>query len=212
WPEAGQRAVDEWRFRDVVARMLQDLGESGEDAWKSVTELRMLIRFSDWAGRMEGASVSGLLSGLLEDGAARDFLKINRFRDIDWFNKEAFEETADWMLTLESVEAAVSPTAAGQRRLSMAHAAVLAMDAAMKRSEYQVGKLLETAGEIKSRPLSGKMKPSGKSKRPAGEKPKKPKPRKMTGRKASKVAAGKKRFKMKTEPKRKTKKRIKRIK
>ncbi|MDM7924716.1 MAG: alpha-amylase family glycosyl hydrolase [bacterium] len=50
WPEAGRLALDEWRFGEVVSRMLQGLGESGEDAWKSVTELRMLIRLSDWAG------------------------------------------------------------------------------------------------------------------------------------------------------------------
>ncbi len=225
WPEKSRAGLDDWRFGDVAVRMLRDLGEPEEDAWKSVTELRMLVRFSDWAGRTYGASVSVLLSALLEDGAVRDFLRINRFHDIDWFNKEAFEETADWLLTLEAVEAVSVGTAAALARLSGAFRIVRGLDAAMNRSEYQAEKLLEAAGKIINRPASGKMKPSVKSKRPADDKPKHPAPkkqtalkskkmktRKMTGRKTSKTAAGKNRFKMKTESEGKTKKRIKRIK
>jgi hypothetical protein len=178
WPEKSRSGLDDWRFGDVAARMLQDLGESEGDAWKSVTELRMLVLFSDWAGRSEGISVSSLLPCLLKDGAVRDFLKINRFREIDWFHKEAFEETADWLLTLEAVEAATAGTTAALRRLHQAHGIIRDLDAAMKRSEYQVEKLLEAAGGGEIRPSAGKMKGRASTQkrkiRPAPGKKKKP--------------------------------------
>jgi hypothetical protein len=179
WPEKSRAALDEWRFAEVAARMLGDLGECREDAWKSAGELRILVLNSDWPGRPAGASGPGLLASLAEDGAVREFLRFNRFEEIEWFNKEAFEELTDWLLTLAVVEAASAPApAAASRAIDRAHAVVSELDGAMKRSGYRVADLLapERAGTTPAeRPKRGKKSPKSKRtvKTPSGKDSKK---------------------------------------
>jgi hypothetical protein len=81
-----------------------------------------------------------VLDKLLADQDAARFLQVNRHNEIDWYNKESFEELLAWLMLIEAVQAA----AAGEdvpKTLGAAYDAIVALQAAEAQSAYQVEKL-----------------------------------------------------------------------
>jgi glycosidase len=209
WPELSRSWLDEWRFAETIARNLTCLGESEADAWKSVAETKVLTLHQLWFDKPGKKRPAGsVLDGLLRDETVRQFLRFNRFQETLWFNKEAFEELMDWLLSVAAVEIMSSvPASKASAAINEAFFLIRKLDDAMARSGYRVEDLVEIAGEekpafrpqVKKSPrLSAAVsvkKParkSGKSEKPVKSAPDrrgKPKPSKVS-RKAEKPASG----------------------
>jgi hypothetical protein len=88
-----------------------------------------------------------VLDGLLADQDAARFLQVNRHNEIDWYNKESFEELLAWLMLIEAVQA----TVVGEdvpKTLGAAYDVILALQSAEAQSEYQVEKLQEAARPV----------------------------------------------------------------
>jgi hypothetical protein len=88
-----------------------------------------------------------VLDSLLADPDAVRFLQVNRYNEIDWYNKESFEELLTWLMLVEAVKA----TVVGEdvpKTLGAAHDVVLALQQAEAHSEYQVEKLKEAVKPV----------------------------------------------------------------
>jgi hypothetical protein len=83
---------------------------------------------------------------LLKDGQVQQFLKVNRYNDILWFNQEAFEELAWWLMLVSAIEIGFDPLRPVKelmRGLERCWSMIQTLQEAGEKSEYQVEKLLE---------------------------------------------------------------------
>jgi len=140
--------LDEWLLGRLLAGTLQDLGLSESAAGHAVNLVRLLVSQQHWheldAPGRGRARASRLLETWLQDDEVRAFWQVNRYREVLWFNKEAFEEFLAWMLTLAAIQ-----ISAGRPAEEVAPAIVACYDVIQRLqraagpSGYQVGRLLE---------------------------------------------------------------------
>jgi glycosidase len=100
---------DEWQFGKLLANAYQQLGDDNSLAWSMVARVRLLIILSNWHNDLQSQPAAQSLKSWLAEEAIRRFLDINRFKDVLWFNKEAFEELCWWLLALAAIESAAEP-------------------------------------------------------------------------------------------------------
>jgi hypothetical protein len=89
-----------------------------------------------------------LLQALLRDDQVQQLMQVNRHQDILWFNKEAFEQLAWWLLVVATIHATAHLPAAQQGQQILASFEVLQqLLRAEEQSGYQVEELLRLVGE-----------------------------------------------------------------
>ncbi len=91
-------------------------------------------------------SLSATLESWLADEEIQRYLKINRYKDVLWFDKGRFESFVWWMAALAVFEAAAGPQANASllvERLLLVYGMAEKLLKAEEVSEYQVEKLLK---------------------------------------------------------------------
>ncbi len=94
------------------------------------------------------STLASLLKGWLADEEIQRYLKINRYQDILWFDKERFESFMWWMMALAVLETAASPRSSASllvERLLLVQSIAARLRKAEEASGYQVEELLEAA-------------------------------------------------------------------
>jgi hypothetical protein len=139
--------IDEWLLNKIIAGALRDLGRDEDEAWWAVSLVKLLTTHQRWyvaqASGKKGAIRT--LESWLHDGEVQHFLQVNRYQDVLWFNKEAFEQLARWMLFVATVSiSAESPQPAVEvaPRIVAAYDPVKRLLQAEEKSEYQLERLL----------------------------------------------------------------------
>jgi hypothetical protein len=146
--------IDEWLLGKILATALAPALKNEEQAaWQVVALVKILTSYQDWccapaAGQAVSARQSAflLLQNLLSDSDVQQFLQINRYQDVLWFNQEAFEQLLSGLF----LQAVVSLCAAQERTqteltaaVSRCFAIIQALDEAKGRSEYRIEDLLD---------------------------------------------------------------------
>ena len=153
YAERSRSWLDEWLLGRIVAGALQDFGLDEEAAWWAVTLIKSLITHQRWFASAEAApgrrsQAHRVLETWLRDGDVQQFLQINRYRDVLWFNKEAFDQLLDWMLRVATVQISTDPHRTANEvaeEIAACDDVVKHLQQAEEESGYQVGKLLEAA-------------------------------------------------------------------
>jgi glycosidase len=139
--------VDEWRLGKTTLGVLRDLGLEETAAWRSLTVIKWLTGHQSWFEKKpsDQKKAYAILESLLRDSDVQQFLQMNRYNDIWWYNKEAFEEMLWWLMmvaaltigsdSLRSVNAVVE-------ELQRCYAIIQTWQKAGEKSEYQAEKLL----------------------------------------------------------------------
>jgi len=87
-----------------------------------------------------------LLESWFQDGDVQQFLKVNRYRDLLWFNREAFDQMLGWTLSVAVIETAANPLCGADEvaeEIVGCYDVVQQLQQAEEASGYQVEKLLE---------------------------------------------------------------------
>ena len=96
--------VDEWLLGKHILHTFKDMGIKLESAERNLILVKILITHQHVWGR--GSSLNNnayqMVLTLLEDHEVQQFLSVNRYQDIIWFNKEAFEYLI-WILYVASI-------------------------------------------------------------------------------------------------------------
>ncbi len=90
--------------------------------------------------------VAKIMENWLADEEVRRYLKINRFEDVLWFDKERFESFVWWMVLLAAFGSASGPRASASlmvERLLLVQSVAGKLLEAEEKSGYQVAKLLQ---------------------------------------------------------------------
>ncbi len=138
--------IDEWLLGKVLAGALQDLGLDESKAWQAVGVIKLLTSHQRWfaAEAPDGrARAYPILETLLKDDDVQQFLQINRYQDVLWFNNEAFEQLLWWLLLVAVIHtAAFRPAAEVGEEALASYEVVQQLRQAEEESGYQVEELL----------------------------------------------------------------------
>jgi glycosidase len=143
FPEQSCRWIEDWRLDQIITQTLMDSGIDEGAAWRSVTLIKLLTRHQRW---YQEETVYGVIENLLKDGEVQRFLGVNRYEDILWFNKEAFEEILGWLMLTAAIEVgfdSLRPAKVIIKGLEKCWSMIQKLQEAEKKSEYRVEKLLE---------------------------------------------------------------------
>jgi glycosidase len=142
--------VDEWLLRKTILNMLRDLGADEALAARGVLLVNALIGQQGCfrAQVNEAKPAYRVVEALLKDDDVRGFLKVNRYQDVLWYNKEAFDQLLGLLLLAAVIDVTSepdkSPQAAADELLEY-YGMVKALHEAQARSDYRVEKLLAAA-------------------------------------------------------------------
>ncbi|MDY6878295.1 MAG: alpha-amylase family glycosyl hydrolase [Chloroflexota bacterium] len=142
--------MDEWLLGKIIAGALQDLGLDDGASWQAVTTIKILTSHQRWfeTDAPKKKQVYRVLESWLKDDEVQQFLQVNRYRGVLWFNKEAFEQLLWWMLLVAVVTISADPlrsTAEVSQEIVMAYDIVSKLQRAEEESGYRVEDLLEAA-------------------------------------------------------------------
>ncbi len=131
--------IDEWQLGRAIIEALRALGLDEAGAAQQLALIRLLTAHQSWyAG---SRTPTNLAETLLADPDVQQYLRINRYRDILWFNKESFDHLLDWLLL-------VAALGHGAGAPLQAYAAVIhSLRRAEAKSGYQVDQLLAALSE-----------------------------------------------------------------
>jgi hypothetical protein len=148
FPEQSHKWIGEWKLDQIIAETLSGLGLEEKVSRGSVTLIKILTRHQRW---FKEGTVDRVIENLLKDGEVQQFLGVNRYDDILWFNKEAFEEMLWWLMLTAALEVSFDPLRPAKevvRGLEKCWSVIQRLQEAKKKSEYQVEKLLEVAKKL----------------------------------------------------------------
>jgi len=142
--------LDEWLLGKLVAGTLQDMGLDERAAWWAVGLVKILISHRGWheLAAPEGQRAYHILLSWLQDSEVQQFLQVNRYRGVLWFNHESFDQLLKWMLTIAAVEISADPELSPDQ---VAHEILTCYEIAQKLQEaeaasgYQVVELMEAS-------------------------------------------------------------------
>lgn len=138
--------LDEWRLSKAIYESGIGLGLKDHEATRVVSMVRILIEQQNWLERNLQTPLRQIMQMWLENDEIRRYLGINRYKEILWFNQEAFEEFIWWMYLLSVFETLLSPNASAglfTERAISGFDIVQKLLKGLKASQYQVTKLLE---------------------------------------------------------------------
>ena len=141
--EMSRSWIDEWRLGKTIVSVLGELGLDHTASWGSIILIKLLTSHQGW---FVGKKAYQVLVSLLKDNEVQQFLQINRYNDILWFNREAFDDLLSWLMILAAVEISSDPQRPANRvakDLEDLYEMTQKLEEAAKTSGYQVEKLLE---------------------------------------------------------------------
>ncbi|MCB2203019.1 alpha-amylase [bacterium] len=143
--EISRSWLDEWGISTHVQRTLEGLGLDTGQAQSGATILKLLVSQQNWTDQLSEATPLSLAEQWLSSEEVRQFLNINRFEDVLWFNQEAFESMMWWMMTIGLIHLVSDPEKSlteAFEQLFVAYELVQGILAAEAKSDFQVKKLL----------------------------------------------------------------------
>jgi len=139
--------LDELRLAPLVAAALRQRGLDEGAAWSAVERVRVLLalpRPSNAGGRSTADRERRIVAAWLEAAPTRVFLRVNRWQDAEWFDRDAWRELADWALLLDAGDIAADDMLADAPRRRALAASASVVRALIKHADaagYRVDRL-----------------------------------------------------------------------
>ncbi len=137
--------IDEWQLGKSLHETALGLGLDVPTADRVVARLKLLCATQDTFSQCGKQPLAEMVLSWLADGEVRTFLGVNRYKDILWFNREAFEEWVGWVELLSAFDSLADPNASASlfvERLLICQEMRKKLLKASRASGYQVEKLL----------------------------------------------------------------------
>jgi len=94
--QAVRRLLGEAPVANLVIETLKGLGFGDYEAYKAYQAIQWMLVKTDWLAQKE-LKPSDLMEDWLQDELFKDYLELNEFNQVVWFNKEKFETMLDYM-------------------------------------------------------------------------------------------------------------------
>jgi glycosidase len=147
--EESRSWLDEWQLGRILAGVLRDFGTDEQSVDYAITVVKILTAHQHWLQGGSTKQMHEMLSSLFRDNDVQRALMVNRYQEILWFNKEAFEQLLWWLFVITMIaHGAASPQRPAE--ILRCRKMVNMFQQASEASGYRVEKLLETVGEFPS--------------------------------------------------------------
>lgn len=137
--------LDEWQLSRPLAEILHNLSISEDEVQNQLLLLRLGISQQDWYDQARKTPCRDIFAAWFSDPEIQSFLRVNRYQDVLWYNREAFEQFTWWMLILPIISEQANPatdhTTATEMILNL-YEIITTLRKAEKRSGYQFEKLI----------------------------------------------------------------------
>ena len=140
--------IEEWQLGKVAAAAFRELGLEESAAWSAVRLIAVLTTHQRWflVDGVPERCAYRVLESLLKDGDVQQFLQVNRFQDILWFNGEAFDALLRGLFLTAVIQIGADPLRPDSRASEemLKHFAVIQdLQRAGEKAEFRLEKLLE---------------------------------------------------------------------
>ncbi|HMD90327.1 MAG TPA: alpha-amylase family glycosyl hydrolase, partial [Anaerolineaceae bacterium] len=143
-----QSWLDEWQFGKIMSGTFKAITMDEPASWWMSGTVHMLVGQQNWAISCSDKSDKEILESWLSEEEVQRFLKVNRYKNILWFNKESFEEFLWWMgvLVLFKVNENANLTETEKvEQILGTYETIQRLVKASSVSEFQLDKLLAAA-------------------------------------------------------------------
>ncbi|MFW9997272.1 MAG: alpha-amylase family glycosyl hydrolase, partial [Candidatus Odinarchaeota archaeon] len=129
--------IDEWLLGRIIERTIRKLSpEEADSAEEAVIMIKLLVLHQNWDKAVD--SPAQAMKSLLSDPEIQQYLRVNRYQNVLWFKKEAFEELARWLFITMVVDSYAKTLAEIEEK----HTIVQAWLRGAEKSDYQIERLL----------------------------------------------------------------------
>jgi hypothetical protein len=142
--------IDEWLLGRIIASTLQDLGQDDTTSWRSVRLIKILVSqqrcFEETA--QEEKQAYRILENWFQDDDVQQFVQVNRYQGILWFNKEAFDLLLQRIMVVAYLTLKAQPAVAVVEQddeIAACYEVVKQLQQAAEEAQYQVENLLAVA-------------------------------------------------------------------
>jgi hypothetical protein len=104
YEEVSESWLEEWQFTRILANVYQQMGLSESKAWKLVGTVKTLIYLQRWYEQDGSKPTAQMLAKWLGAANIQQFLNINRYQDVLWFNQESFDNLLWWLTVLAMLD------------------------------------------------------------------------------------------------------------
>jgi len=135
--------IDEWMLGRKIEFLFNELGINDMNSWEVIELIKILTIYNNWIYNEEVDTAYNFLNHLIRDQEVNQFLQINRYQDILWFNKERLEKLTWWLCTIGVINASLdSNKKTIQKVYNRIFKLIKTILEAAKGSDFQVEKLL----------------------------------------------------------------------
>lgn len=99
-----QSWFDEWQFAKIIRSFSAEYQITEVDQQIISQTVHLLLGVSTWHVNISEISLSKWLKTILQHQEIQLFLKVNRYQDILWFDKERFENLIKWLFRIALLE------------------------------------------------------------------------------------------------------------
>jgi hypothetical protein len=147
--------LDEWLLGKVLADTYRSLKIEETQILYAAGVVKFMISQTEWSDALFTIkrSESTVLDSWLVDPDIQQFLKINRYDEILWYNKEAFEQFLFWMTAIILVNEIAefgAQAAQSSPKLVSGIKFIQSLSKATEKSGYQVNKLVQIVKKSKT--------------------------------------------------------------
>ncbi len=142
---------DEWQFGRILIDAALAVEISPDEAEKLIGRVRLLIGQQSWFNRLGREPLAQVMADWLSDSEVRRFIGVNRYQEILWYNREAFQDFLWWMMLIAVLQAAADPRLSASdvvERTLTTHDIILRLLTASTLSDYQIEKLLAAVADM----------------------------------------------------------------
>ncbi len=147
--EQSRSWIDEWLLGKIVKLTFQELDLNEQQSSEILSLTKILTSHQRWFKKLETAEkpLYTILKNLLGDPQVRQFLQVNRYQDVLWFNKEAFESLAGWLFAVGVMDSLMQEKVS-VKSIEELFNSIQALLEIEEESGYRVDRLLEGAKRI----------------------------------------------------------------
>jgi hypothetical protein len=148
WAEQSRSWIDELYLGKIISDLSRELGLDQETRKYIVELVKILSLFQNWVDLAirEGFEPVQFAEKLLGNNTVRQFIGVNRYKDILWFNQESFEELIDWLYAIgiiKNYKFLPEDQTKIENRIEIANQNLDKLREAMQQSEYKVRLFLD---------------------------------------------------------------------
>jgi hypothetical protein len=92
--------MEEWSFIRTLEEILQSYGFPHSEIQQCTLSLCLAVKFQDWYQKSKNETTEAILKKWFSTPEIQSYVKVNRYNDVLWYNREAFNELLWWMAVI----------------------------------------------------------------------------------------------------------------